>query len=325
MRVPAEAPVSGRARRTRTATLAGLLPSVVDAGPATNAAAALADAADRRTAELIAGHIAAAGAPPAPFCWMAVGSHARRELHAASDQDHALVWADEESATSPYARELAATVISGLTEFGMRPCTGGHMADRLSLGLLEWERLLHDHVAAPGADSAMDSDIMLDLRPIAGDLDIGPLTSVVTSSRDSPQLLRALAEAAVAYSVPGSKFGTKSGGKRTFNVKRHGLAPVVELARLHGLRARTDATGTYDRLAAAEAAGVLDAQLAGSLQFANHLLTRLRLQQQARALSQLAPLSDTIELDSLAWTDVDPLRRAFAAIRSAQAAVTVRM
>ena len=71
----------------------------------------LSDAADARTRELIDGFLHTEGPPPAAFSWVALGSHARRELHCASDQDHALFWETGQAATSSYARDLAGTVI----------------------------------------------------------------------------------------------------------------------------------------------------------------------------------------------------------------------
>ena len=53
---------------------------------------AISDAADTRTITLIDGFLHEAGPPPARFAWVVLGSHARRELHCASDQDHALFW-----------------------------------------------------------------------------------------------------------------------------------------------------------------------------------------------------------------------------------------
>ena len=49
------------------------------------------DALTRRLAELAVG---AAGPPPAPFTWFALGSLARREAVPSSDVDSALAWQD---------------------------------------------------------------------------------------------------------------------------------------------------------------------------------------------------------------------------------------
>ena len=94
----------------------------------------LSDAVDARTQALVSDFLQRAGAPPADFAWMSLGSVARREVHCASDQDNAPVWTDDAAATSTYAKELAEHVISGALRFGLRPCSGGFMADKVESG-----------------------------------------------------------------------------------------------------------------------------------------------------------------------------------------------
>ncbi|MDQ1247178.1 MAG: hypothetical protein QG597_1548, partial [Actinomycetota bacterium] len=130
--------------------------------PAIAVAAGMSDAVDVRTRQLIDGFVAEAGPPPADFAWMALGSHARRELHCASDQDNALVWADEAAAASDYAADLATTVIDGLATFGMRKCSGGYMADRWSLSSSQWLTHLLLLIEAPTPDAVVDAVIFVD-------------------------------------------------------------------------------------------------------------------------------------------------------------------
>ena len=80
----------------------------------------MSDAADARTRLLIDGFVHESGPPPARFAWVVLGSHARRELHCASDQDNALFWQTAQAAQTSYAKDLAAVVIEGLAEFGLR-------------------------------------------------------------------------------------------------------------------------------------------------------------------------------------------------------------
>ena len=286
------------------------------ADPARPPMASLSDAADRRVRHLIDGFVHEAGPPPARYAWIALGSHARRELHCASDQDHALVWGDARAARTSYAADLAATVIAGLADFGMRRCAGGYMADRWSFALDHWIGLLHERIDAPTPQAVVDTDVFLDLRPIAGDLDVGPAAAVLLGGADSARLMHGLAVAATSFPVPRHAFGRRR--HHEVDLKRTGLAPIVLLARLYGLRARTTRVGTGDRLAAAAQSGVLSSDLCQRLTGAFTVLSRLRLARQLAQIDQGRPLSDSIVVADLDDDERAALRTAWQAVKAAQ-------
>jgi len=225
---------------------------LVDVARAGGDPRALSDAADATTRALIDGFIHEAGPPPARFAWVALGSHARQELHCASDQDHALFWETEPAAATSYAGDLAATVIDGLQHFGMRACDGGYMADRWSLSLSDWVAQARHRMDAPTPEAVVEADVFLDLRLLVGDLDIAPAVDILLGGADSPRLLHGLAIAATSFPTALNPFGRLPHGP--VDLKRTGLAPLVLLARLYGLDARSSAVSTRDRLDATAAA-----------------------------------------------------------------------
>lgn len=281
----------------------------------------LSDAADTRTKALLDGFIHESGPPPERFAWVALGSHARRELHCASDQDHALFWATDQAAASTYAQDLAAVVIDGLAEFGMRRCDGGYMADRWSYSLSRWQDILRERVAAPTPDAVVDADVFLDLRVLAGDLDVGPAVAELADGADSPRLMHGLAQAANSFPSPLHAFGRLPRGP--IDLKKSGLAPIVLLARLYGLRARSEAVGTDQRLADAAAAGVLSDELTARLRDGYGLLTRLRLQHQLQQINARQYVTDRVDPEHVEASDAEGLREAFRAIKSAQSVTSV--
>ena len=221
------------------------------------AGGSLAAAADARTRLLIDGFLHQAGPPPARFAWVLLGSHARGELHCASDQDHALFW--EKAPTGSYAADLAATVIDGLEQFGMRRCDGGYMADKWSYSVADWADILRERVNAPTPDAIVDADVFLDIRPLTAGVDVAPALAELAS--ESPRLLHGLAIAANSFPTPLHAFGRLPKGE--VDLKKTGLAPTVLLARLYGLRAHSTAVSTDQRLA--EAAPVLGEELSDRL------------------------------------------------------------
>ena len=284
-------------------------------------AAELTAAADARTRHLVEGFVHQAGPPPGRFAWVALGSHARRELHCASDQDHALIWQTDRAAGSSYADDLAESVIAGLVEFGMRRCDGGYMADRWSLGLADWIEQARARIESPTPDAVLATDIFLDVRAITGDLDVAPVSAQLLAGADSPRLLHGLAAVAISFAPPLTALGRLPRGD--VDLKRVGLAPSVLLARLYGLRAGTTALATVDRLRAAQERGLLSDELSDRLVAGFETLVHLRLCHQLAQVAAGQPVDDRVAVRALAEADQHALHEAFRAIRAAQSVTAV--
>src|SRR5699024_6828863 len=112
---------------------------------------ATADAATRRLLVLAEEEL---GSPPVPYCWVGLGSQARGEMGVASDQDNALVLADD-AATVPggdeYFAALAERVCGGLDRAGFPLCPGEVMASNPAWRHTTsgWMRRVADWVGAP--------------------------------------------------------------------------------------------------------------------------------------------------------------------------------
>lgn len=283
------------------------------------AGGSLVAAADACTRLLIDGFLHQVGPPPARFAWVLLGSHARGELHCASDQDHALFWETPAAAATSYARDLAHVVIEGLAEFGMRRCDGGYMADKWSYSVADWADILRERVNAPTPDAIVDADVFLDVRPLTRGVDVGPALAELAAGADSPRLLHGLATAANSFPTPLHAFGRLPKGE--VDLKKTGLAPIVLLARLYGLRAHSTAVATEQRLV--DAAPVLGEELSARLQEGYRLLTDLRLRNQLRQIELRQYLTDRLDPESLPDEEHDALREAFRAIRNAQNVTSV--
>jgi CBS domain-containing protein len=319
-RTPAS-PTAARVEPVSELVAVALAPTTSSGTEAQDLGGALARAADLRTRDLVDGFVHQAGPPPGRFAWVALGSHARDELHCASDQDHALLWDADRAAASSYAHDLAAEVIAGLAEFGMRPCDGGYMADRWSLSLADWVAQARHRMDAPTPEAVVEADVFLDLRRLVGDLDVTPAVDILLGGADSPRLLHGLAVAATSFPTALNPFGRLPHGP--VDLKRTGLAPLVLLARLYGLSARSTAISTRDRLDATAAAGLLSEDLVGRLVDGFEVLSRLRLAAQVVQVRAGLPLSDVTVVDDLGEEDQHALRDAFRAVRATQSVTSV--
>lgn len=294
---------------------------LLPAQPALTVAAAMSAAVDERTRTLIAEFVATAGPPPAEFAWMALGSHARGELHCASDQDHALVWATPEAAGSDYAADMARSVIDGLTAFGMQPCSGNYMADHWSLSLDDWLALIQTHIDVVTPEAIVDTDIFLDLRPIAGSLDASATTALLLLGADSPRLLHGLAQAATSFPHGLNVLGRLP--HRSIDLKRNAIAPTVLIARLFGLVARSPEVSTVGRLQAAADAGVLSRKLTARMLSAYALFTELRLTHQLQQVELGVDITNDEAIHDISAPDQKRLRAALKAVRAAQSTTSM--
>ena len=289
-----------------------------------DAVAGLADHYDQVTIEALAEAEDRFGAPPSPYAWLALGSHARREPSLASDQDNALVLAGDDDASKAYGDKLAGHVVERLHEAGLRRCDGDYMATKWSYSLREWETILRRRFIDPKPEDFLDADVFLDLRPLAGDLDVSSLQQIMVSAAGSARLLQGLASSAVKYPSGLGPFGRLRLSSGKIDLKKGGLAPLTMLARTYSLAAGSTAVGTRDRLGAAEAADQLSARAAGRLGMAHALLTRLRMTNQLRCARAGEPVTDLVPPNRVRWVDERLLRSSLEAIREVQQATALR-
>ncbi|HET6437676.1 MAG TPA: DUF294 nucleotidyltransferase-like domain-containing protein [Anaeromyxobacter sp.] len=323
---PAESPLDGgallgRARRAlRSGGLVGIL-SELPVGMAAGGAGAeelgrlaarLQDALVRRMATL---HRRERGPPPAPWAWLVLGSAGRREQPLPTDQDHALVVAGD-PADAWYA-SLAERVEGGLRQAGLPPCPGGMTAQRWRARIGDWCDLVGGALEDPEPAAILLAAALADGRRVAGPLDPAPLRLALSRAPAHPRFLREIFRASLAF-FPPSTMRLRLGG--TLELGREALAPLVFLARGYGLAAGTAATGTCDRLRAAEAAGLLGGKLAFASAEAFRFLAALRLR---TALEAEAP-TGRVALRALSAEDRRGLLSALAAARRLRAQAALR-
>lgn len=304
-------------------TLALMERLVADLAPL-EAVAGLADHYDAVTRNALVEATDLLGPAPVPYAWLALGSHARREPSLASDQDNALVLASDDPEATAYGAKLAAHVVDALDTSGLRRCDGDYMATTWSYSLEEWQHILRRRFIDPKPEDILDADVFLDLRPLAGDLDVSVLQEIMVGAAGSPRLLQGLASSAVTFASGLGPLGRLrlTGGK--IDLKKGGLAPLTMIARTYSLASGSTAVGTRERLEAAEQAQQLSPRATGRLGFAHALLTRLRVKHQLAAAKAGDPITDLIPPNRIRWVDERLLRQAFEAIREVQQATAMR-
>src|SRR5215207_6508055 len=96
------------------------------------------------------------GPAPCAYAWMALGSEGRMEQVLLTDQDNALVYADDSAEARAYFPRLAARVVDGLVAAGFPPCPGGYMASQWCRSLADWQALFRGWIERPDPQALLE-------------------------------------------------------------------------------------------------------------------------------------------------------------------------
>jgi len=289
---------------------------------------AVSDALARRLLNLAQEEL---GPPPVRYCWVVMGSQGRAEQNLGSDQDSALILADDALPEhAAYFAALAERVVAGLEACGYPRCPGDMMASNPAwrLTLTDWGAQFARWINSPDPEALLNTQTFFDMRPVYGDnaLHARLAASVAAAAPRSARFLQQLATQAQAWRVPLGFFRdftlTDSGEHRnTLDLKAGGIAAVVQMGRLFALSRGLTTVNTAARLREASAAGALSAQNAEDLVDAYDFILQVRLTHQARQLRAGAAPDSHVNPAELTSFEKRHLRDAFEIIRRMQGAL----
>jgi CBS domain-containing protein len=312
-----------------------MLVDLVESGARPNDVArvttAFTDALTQRLLQLAEDKI---GAPPVPYAWMALGSQARHEQTAHSDQDHALLLDDDTTAAhDAYFSDLAAFVSDGLNACGYPYCPGGVMAttDRWRQSLSDWKTTFAQWIEEPEPDALMHASIFFDLRHVHGPPTLTDTLQqfILDRTPDRSLFLACLAADALEHRPPLGFFrqfvlSTHGEHEDTLDLKHDGLVPIVDLARLHALAHGVPAVNTRRRLSQLADRGHLNGGDAADLRDAFSFIAKIRLRHQVDQLAQNEAPDNYVAPGTLSAFDRRHLKDAFRIVKTAQSAIEQR-
>jgi CBS domain-containing protein len=258
------------------------------------------------------------GPPPAPYAWVAFGSEGRMEQTLLTDQDNALVYADEGEAARGWYAALAARVNAHLEAAGFPRCPGGYMATRWHGPVSEWASRFAGWIDYPQPQALLEASIFFDYRRVAGELPLDPLDAVVASSPGKAAFLRFLARAALEFRPPPSLLLRLRGDASELDLKLQGISPIVFLARCYALECGAPARNTLERLEACARAGGIDREVQENVAEAYRFLLGLRLRLQLAMLAGGRPATNRVALAALSAIERARLKEAFRIVRGWQ-------
>ena len=209
------------------------------------------------------------------FAWVTMGSAGRREQVIATDQDNAIISEVEDEALLRFA----ARVNDCLEKIGIPKCRGGFMASnpRWNRDVEGWKSYFRRWFANLEPEDVRNLTIFLDMRPVYGNVKLYKELFEYVSDIKSFQVLRALAYDALILGPPG-----RFERKKTLDLKKSCIYPIVNSIRVLALEMNVEATNTRERTESLLKLGTLDYKMASGILDSYEFIQNLRLRTQVK-------------------------------------------
>jgi len=272
------------------------------------------------------------GPPPVKYAWIIAGSLARNDQTAHSDQDNGLILDDSYDAAihGKYFLELSKFVCDGLNLCGYVYCPGDVMAttDKWRQPLSKWKSYFSQWIITPKPKALMYASIFFDLKCIYGEASfLYQLNDMVKELiAENKMFLNYMAANALQHTPPLGLFRSfvleKYGSEeKTLNLKKRGVVPITDLARVYALSSGIRPINTEERLKAAYEAGALSKTGYMDLLDAFEFLSIVRINHQANQIQQGKEADNFLPPNELSSLERRHLKDTFEVIRTYQNAM----
>ncbi|QIK36719.1 CBS domain-containing protein [Caldichromatium japonicum] len=262
------------------------------------------------------------------FAFLVLGSEGRREQTLATDQDNAIVYADDLS--EPELRQLESfslDLIDNLIATGLPACPGGIMAKNPEWrrSLSEWQQVLDKWLRTPTPAHILAGSMFFDLRTLYGDplLEQHLKADIIAKLKGNNLFLVHSAANAVSFCPPLGWFGGIKGERRgpyrgCIEIKKAGVFAITEGLKAMALQAGISEGRTHERVRGLQQAGILEGRQAESLLAAFDVLIGLRLRAQLLAVERGSVPNNYLPLAHLNRIELGRLRLALEEVRHFQ-------
>ncbi|MFT3875155.1 MAG: putative nucleotidyltransferase substrate binding domain-containing protein [Propioniciclava sp.] len=289
---------------------------------------AITDAITRKLIELAEAEI---GRPPAQYCWVALGSQGRFEAGLQSDQDNAIIIADDATDEQlEWFGRLAERVVDGLEACGYERCPGDMMASnpQWRVRRTQWWQYFTTWMNAPEPDALLNAQTFFDMRPVHGNRALFDSlhSAILSRTPGSTRFLAYLAKQAQRFEPPLGffrDFVLEDSGEHAnmLDLKAGGIVPIVQMARLFALSKGEGPFSTQERLKIAGEVKALSAENAADLSDAFEFINHVRIRHQVRQLKQGETPDNYVPPAVLSSFERRHLKDAFTIIRTMQKAL----
>ena len=261
-------------------------------------------------------------------CWIALGSEGRHEQTISTDQDNALILSSDCNKTIALA--AAREVNEGLAACGFPLCKGNIMASNPALALTfdEWRGQFTNWLERGDPKSLLQANIFFDLRALWGNAELASTLQrdVLAHASANQRFLKQLADNAREVEPPLNWLGNLSAtdevdGAAVVDLKRFGIRPFVDAARVLALASACAETNTVERLQALQKIGKLTSREVSEWRDAFSFVQSLRMRAQER--NPIASAPNSVAIADLSPMDARILKDCFRQARKLQQRLAV--
>ncbi|MCK5913949.1 MAG: signal transduction protein, partial [Desulfuromusa sp.] len=260
--------------------------------------------------------------------FMVLGSEGRREQTLKTDQDNAMIIADD--ATPEQVADIEAfshILIDALIEIGVPECPGGIMArnEFWRRSLSDWKSAIDNWVGTPSSENILNFSMFSDMRVLCGDssLESQLKEHIIQVAKQNSIFLAKMAQNVCRFPPPLGTFGrikVESSGVHLgmLDLKKAGIFSLTEGIKILALQAGMLGGSTHERLAALQEKGVLTKEQVSDIEASFNLLTFLRLRGQVDSAAAGHEVTNYILPGSLDRVEKGRLKLALEVVKSFQ-------
>ncbi len=268
------------------------------------------------------------GKAPCRWCWINMGSAARKEQTLRTDQDNGLIFdhgSDPErlNEAEPFFKNLAALAVESLVRCGFAPCPGGVMAVSAKWRgpLDKWKARINNWMNSADPKDTRNLSILLDFQPVWGDHRLAQSIhrlafDAFAASMAARHMLSCDDHTfAPPLGLLGAIVTEKSGPhKGQLNVKSSAIVHLVNGVRLLAIKNKIETASTLERIANLESMGALSATEASQLRDSFQTLMYFRIRENLKKYRQGRQADNYIDPHRLARTERRRLKTALAVV-----------
>lgn len=261
---------------------------------------------------------------PDNAAYLALGSEGRGEQTLRTDQDSAMVYADDSSpAELEDCARFAERLVADLEFVGIPRCPGNTMASnpQWRRSLSGWQQLLEQWISVPTGESMVNFGMFQDFRTIYGNKSLEEALHefIYKATQRNKLFFPHVARNIVRFPAPLGMFGRIKVERRGTNrgkveLKKAGIFAITEAASLLALENNIDKGTTWDKLERLGQMGVLAAKDSEKISDAFSRLVYFRLQRQLSDLAAGKEPSNAIDPLRLPEQSQQQLREALRSV-----------
>jgi len=257
---------------------------------------------------------------PAKAAYLALGSEGRGEQTLRTDQDSAMVYADDISDQDlELCARFASRLVDALEFVGIPRCPGNTMASNPQWrhSLSEWQGLIEQWISVPKGEHMVNFGMFQDFRTIHGDVSLEKALHKFVHETTQANMIffPHVAKNIVRFPAPLGMFGRikvdrKGKNRGKVDLKKAGIFAITEGASLLALENNLDEGTTWDKLEKLGQAGILSQKCSETISDAFSQLVHFRLKRQLSDLAAGKTPSNAIDPQRLPEKEQGQLREA---------------